>query len=206
MLSNTGFDLWANDYDKTVQLTDESNEYPFAGYKAVLGTIYGSIVASGGNRVLELGFGTGILAKRLYDNDFSITGIDFSQAMIDIAQAKMPDAHLIRHDLTAGIPASLTGEVFDHIVCTYAIHHLTDPQKIHLLRQLRGILTPNGCIFIGDVAFATNAELAACRAACGDDWDDDEIYPTAENLIGEFPELRFEPISHCAGIITITKS
>ena len=206
MLSNIGFDLWANDYDKTVQLTEESNQYPFAGYKAVLGTIYGYILASDGKRVLELGFGTGILAKRLYDNGFSITGIDFSQAMIDIAQAKMPTARLIRHDFTAGVPESLSGEKFDSIVCTYAIHHLTDAQKICLLRQLRAMLNPQGSIYIGDVAFAANAELAACRASCGDDWDDDEIYPTAENLIGEFPELHFEAVSHCAGIITIPKS
>ena len=204
MLNNTGFDLWANDYDKTVQLAEESNEYPFAGYKAVLGTIHQTIIR-GGKRVLDLGLGTGILAKKLYDDGFSITGIDFSQAMIDIAQAKMPNARLIRHDFTAGVPESLASETFDSIVCTYAIHHLTDPQKINLLHQLRGMLAPQGCIFIGDVAFADNAELAACRAACGDHWDDDEIYPTAENLTGEFPALHFEAISHCAGIITIPK-
>lgn len=33
MLSKQGFDLWAKDYDKTVQLSEENNEYPFAGYK-----------------------------------------------------------------------------------------------------------------------------------------------------------------------------
>ena len=205
MLNNTGFDLWANDYYKTVQLTEESNEYPFAGYKAVLGTIHQHIISRGGKRVLELGFGTAILAKKLYDNGFSITGIDFSQAMIDIAQAKMPGARLIRHDLTAGVPETLIGETFDHIVCTYAIHHLTDPQKTCLLRQLCGMLSPNGHIYIGDVAFATNAELAACRTSCGDDWDDDEIYPTAENLLTTFPHLQFQQISHCAGVITIAK-
>jgi len=205
MLNNTGFDLWANDYDKTVQLTEESNEYPFAGYKAVLGTIFQAIVGHGGKRVLELGFGTGILAKKLYDSGFSITGVDFSQAMIDIAQPKMPDARLIRHDFSAGLPEHLVSETFDHVICTYAIHHLTDEQKITLLRTLTAMLSPEGCIYIGDVAFAANAELAACRAACGDEWDDDEIYPTAENLLSAFPTLQFQQISHCAGIITIAK-
>lgn len=205
MLNNTGFDLWANDYDKDVQLTEESNEYPFAGYKAVLGTIHQTITRSSGRRVLELGFGTGILAKKLYDSGYIITGVDFSQAMIDIAQTKMPAARLIRYDFAAGLPECLRGETFDFVVCTYAIHHLTDAQKIDLLRELNGMLSPRGCILIGDVAFARNDELAACRASCGDDWDDDEIYPTAENLLPVFPHLQFQQISYCAGVITISR-
>ena len=33
MLSNTGFDLWADNYDKDVGISNEENCYPFAGYK-----------------------------------------------------------------------------------------------------------------------------------------------------------------------------
>lgn len=36
MLNSDGFDLWANEYDKTVNLNEENNGYPFAGYKDVL--------------------------------------------------------------------------------------------------------------------------------------------------------------------------
>ncbi len=32
MLDNKGFDLWADGYDKSVGISDEGNEYPFAGY------------------------------------------------------------------------------------------------------------------------------------------------------------------------------
>ena len=39
MLDQTGFDLWANGYDKTVGISDEENSYPFAGYKKILGLI-----------------------------------------------------------------------------------------------------------------------------------------------------------------------
>ena len=38
------FDLWANDYDKTVGISDEKNTYPFAGYKKVLGFIFQTIM------------------------------------------------------------------------------------------------------------------------------------------------------------------
>lgn len=40
MLDNKEFDLWVDGYDKSVQLSDEDNQYPFAGYKDVLNTIY----------------------------------------------------------------------------------------------------------------------------------------------------------------------
>lgn len=36
MLSNKGFDLWADGYDKSVNISDEDGKYPFAGYKTVL--------------------------------------------------------------------------------------------------------------------------------------------------------------------------
>ncbi len=47
MLNNRGFDLWANGYDDSVKLSQESNTYPFAGYKEVLNTIYGRIREAG---------------------------------------------------------------------------------------------------------------------------------------------------------------
>jgi len=36
MLDNQGFNLWADDYDKTVQISEENHLYPFAGYKEYL--------------------------------------------------------------------------------------------------------------------------------------------------------------------------
>ena len=39
MLNREGFDLWADGYDKSVRLSEESDTYPFAGYRAVLGEI-----------------------------------------------------------------------------------------------------------------------------------------------------------------------
>ena len=36
MLNSKGFDLWADDYDKSVGVSEEENRYPFAGYKRIL--------------------------------------------------------------------------------------------------------------------------------------------------------------------------
>ena len=36
MLDNKGFNLWADGYDRSVDISDEDNTYPFAGYKKYL--------------------------------------------------------------------------------------------------------------------------------------------------------------------------
>lgn len=124
MLDSRGFDLWADGYDRSVDISDEDNTYPFAGYKKVLAGIYDAIRKGKGKRVLDIGFGTGILAGKLYENGYDITGIDFSERMIQIAKEKMPSARLIQHDFSKGLPAELADSQFDVIICTYAIHHL----------------------------------------------------------------------------------
>ena len=90
MLNNTGFDLWADGYDKSVGLSDENDRYPFAGYRAMMNALYQRVLAQSGHNVLDIGFGTGILTSRLYEQGCRIYGQDFSARMIELAQAKMP--------------------------------------------------------------------------------------------------------------------
>lgn len=203
MLDNKGFDLWADGYDQSVAVCEASDDYPFAGYREVLGSIYRTIRQQEAARVLDIGLGTGVLAKRLYDCGYTITGVDFSPVMLRLAGEKMPGARLICHDFTQGLPALLAEESFDFIVSTYAIHHLADGQKLDFLTQLLARLTPGGKILLGDVAFPTGEALEACRKACGDRWDGDEHYPVVERLAVQCPQTQFEPISFCSGVITV---
>lgn len=203
MLDRLGFDLWADKYNISVKISDEEDSYPFAGYKKVLNFVYNGVRGGKGARVLDLGFGTGVLAERLYKDGYLVTGVDFSRRMTELAAEKMPKARLIVHDLTRGLPAELTGERFDAVVCTYSIHHLNEEQKTELIRQILACLEPGGTLYIGDVAFETRSEREKCRRQSGDAWDEDEIYPVAEEIKQVFPQTEFEKISHCAGVLTI---
>lgn len=203
MLDSRGFDLWADGYDRSVDISDEDNTYPFAGYKKVLTGIYEAIRKGQGKRVLDIGFGIGILAGKLYENGYDITGLDFSERMIQIAQEKMSSARLIQHDFSKGLPAELCDSQFDAIICTYAIHHLDDDAKIVFLKELQTHLLPAGRIYIGDVAFGTREELNACRDICGDEWDEDEFYLVAEEVSKRIVGVQFEKVSYCAGILTL---
>jgi putative AdoMet-dependent methyltransferase len=205
MLNRNGFDLWANDYDKYVSLSEKANKYPFAGYIKVLGTIYDIIRSGNGKNILDIGFGTGILSKKLYDEGYSIYGIDFSAQMIEIAKRKMPNAMLIQHDFTQGLPSFPSNIAFNFIVCTYAIHHLNNSQKIILIKELINHLSVGGKVLIGDVAFETIREMEQCKAQCGSDWDNDEIYPVADVLKPIFPFMQFNKISFCSGVFSFEK-
>lgn len=91
MLNNKGFDLWADGYDKSVGMSDEDGTYPFAGYKQVLNEIYNRVLTDKCNTVLDIGFGTGTLTTKLYEQGCRIWGQNFSERMIALAKAKMPE-------------------------------------------------------------------------------------------------------------------
>lgn len=206
MLDKLGFDLWANNYDKSVKLSEETNSYPFAGYKEVLNEIYKSIKTLGTAKILDIGFGTAVLASKLYEEGYKIYGIDFSDKMINIAKSKMPNATLIKTDFNNGLPMEIENEKFDFIICTYAIHHLKDSDKVNFIKDLLDKnMNVNGKIFIGDVAFVTNNELHKCKFENLNIWDDDEIYITLENMIKEIPTAKFHKITFCSGVLTFER-
>lgn len=66
--------------------------------------------------------------------------------MIELAQAKMPDARLYQGDFSKGLVPELCARQYDAIVATYSLHHLTDTQKIGFLRALLPLLKQDGCL------------------------------------------------------------
>lgn len=245
MLNDAGFDLWAKSYDISVGQCEDAGQYPFAGYKNVLDSIYRRVSesssgrasgsdsgkasesdsgkasgsgfgkasgsdsgkASGSNSVsiLDIGFGTGILTERLYKDGFIISGIDFSNQMIETARSKMPGAALFCHDFSHGLPRELDRTAFDFIISTYAMHHLTDAKKAVFIMDLQKHLKKDGEILIGDIAFETREQLNACKAECGDAWDEEEIYIVFDEIAEELTAVHAEfiPVSFCSGIISI---
>ncbi|GHV06663.1 hypothetical protein FACS1894217_05810 [Clostridia bacterium] len=206
MLDSYGFDLWANEYDKSVEISDENNEYPFAGYKALMNSIYGVVMQRCPAKILDIGFGTALLSEQLYNKGNTITGIDFSDEMVKIAKEKMPKARLIRHDFSLGIPQSLLFEKFDFIVTTYAIHHLTDNAKIDFIMALLVMLEKDGRIIIGDVSFQTRDDLDKCKNSCGDAWDNDEFYFVFEEIydrLNAYCDMKYHKFSDCSGVLEI---
>ena len=205
MLNDKEFDLWAEDYDRSVALSDGSGTYPFAGYRELLGEIYRRVLSGGAKDVLDIGFGTGTLTAKLYESGCSISGQDFSEKMVELARSKMPEAALYCGDFSRGLAEPLMRKRYDAIVATYSLHHLTDRQKTGFIKGLLPLLREGGQLYIGDVAFETRAALEACRSAAGERWDGDEIHFVFDELKRDFPKMTFEAFSSCAGLLTLTR-
>ena len=86
------FDRWAPTYDDMLKFSKDS--FPFAGYDDILDRIVELATPTDGMRILDLGIGTGELAKRFVDYNCEIWGLDFSEQMLELAAKKIPSAIL----------------------------------------------------------------------------------------------------------------
>jgi len=157
--------------------------HPFAGYRQVLNEIYRRVLAGGAKTVLDIGFGTGTLTAKLYEQGCEIWGQDFSENMMTLAKAKIPNARLFCGDFLLHLAEELKRNRYDAILATYSLHHLTDVQKANPVNSLLPLLKEGGYIYICDVAFETRAVLERCRTLAGDEWDDEECYFIAEEFL-----------------------
>ncbi|GAK08359.1 class I SAM-dependent methyltransferase [Geomicrobium sp. JCM 19038] len=157
--------------------------------------------------ILDIGFGTGVLTGKLYDAGHHITGLDFSDKMIQIAEEKMPNARLIQWDLTNGFPDQILAAKYDYIVSTYALHHFTDAYKVQLLEQVLPTLKKEGKLLIGDVSFQTEEDHNRCRDRYKDVWDYDEYYFVFEEIkkrLAGNKQIEYTQLSHCGGVFALT--
>ena len=105
-----------------------------------------------GARVLDAGCGAGVPVTRLLSQHFDVTGVDFSEAQIELARRLVPQARFLCADLTE---LALPDGSFDAICSYYAIIHI--PREMHraLLRNFQRMLKPSGlallCLGAGDL-------------------------------------------------------
>lgn len=207
MLSSQGFNLWADNYDQTVELSEENNRYPFAGYKEILNTIYNEVMQKDGAKILDIGVGTAVLTSKLYEKGYQIDGIDFSSKMLAIAEGKMPQAHLMEWDIRKGIPPHILNKKYDSIISTYTLHHLTDKEKIPFINKLLTMLNKNGKLFIGDISFENRTKLKQCREDHINYRDEDEFYFVYDEIKDlSTGECKFYPFSHCGGLFILSQT
>ena len=78
--------------------------------------------------ILDLACGTGTIAKALCEKGYTVTGLDLSEEMLNVAVAKnISDAFFVKGDMTAfELPSPVDG-----CICSMdAINHLTDYMKV----------------------------------------------------------------------------
>ncbi len=144
----------ADEYDDDVK----NEAHPVRnGYAAALTWVVAQADVQPSDVVVDLGIGTGNLARQL-PSAARLIGVDVSIRMMASARAKLgAGVELVEDDLLAW--AHRDGPV-DVVVSSFAVHHLTDAEKSVLFAQLRRRLAPGGRMVFADLAF----ESAKARA------------------------------------------
>lgn len=96
-------------------------------------------------RILDVGCGAGEpIAQYLIEQGFDVTGIDFSNTMLDIIRTRYPNNKWHYMDMRhLNLP-----DKFDGIIAWHSFFHLThDDQKI-TLQKFAEHLTPNGVLML----------------------------------------------------------
>lgn len=98
-----------------------------------------------GARVLDLGCGTGEpIARWFMAEGFSVTGIDFSQAMLERAQSRWPDG-----DWRVGDMRNFDlGERFDAIIAWNSFFHLTAEEQVDCIARMAKHLKVGGAVLL----------------------------------------------------------
>ena len=207
MCDANDFDRWAESYDEDVIQSDQAETFPFAGYAQVLDRISNLVLAKEPGQLLDLGTGSGTLASRFYQAGWQVTAVDFSDEMLNQARQRMPNAVFVLSDFSVDLPQELVGSSFDFIVMTYAFHHLVYGKQADFIRSLMPLVTKNGKILIGDIAFETQTDLKVCQKRFPGDWDEEEFYPILSEIKAQLPELQvdYEVVSFCAGVFRVSK-
>lgn len=97
-----------------------------------------------GARVLDLGCGSGTVARRLADR-YDVTGVDISRAQLERARRKVPQATFLHADATE---LDFSPGSFDAVVSTFVFGHIPRAEQGPLLERVHGWLGPGGWLLV----------------------------------------------------------
>ncbi|WP_299547171.1 class I SAM-dependent methyltransferase [uncultured Tateyamaria sp.] len=98
-----------------------------------------------GARVLDLGCGTGEPIARWFKAEgFDVTGVDFSQPMLDIARSRWPDGDWRQGDMRDFD----LGERFDGVIAWNSFFHLTESDHRDCIARMAQHLEDNGVLML----------------------------------------------------------
>ena len=106
--------------------------------------------------LLDVGCGSGRLSRRLFEQGFSVFGVDINPDAIHAARCSPASANAVGHslrfevvDFAEDASPRLDGGPFDVVICQLVISIIgTIRQRANLLRHVHGVLRPGGRLFL----------------------------------------------------------
>ena len=107
-----------------------------------------------GQRVLDLGCGTGALTLRAAQKDARVRGIDVNPQMLEIAQQRAEEASLSQNielcQMGVAEVGSEEAESYDVVMSGLCFSELTAEELAYTLREVTRILKPGGLLLVAD--------------------------------------------------------
>ncbi len=141
------------DWDRHVRHADELSRTP--GFRALRDSILTRAKPESGERALDIGTGTGLLALPLAEQCASVWAIDISPAMVEhlrwlVAGRQLTNLYPLEASATS-LPLD-DGSV-DLVVSNYCFHHLDAAGKRRCVEEIHRVLVPGGRMAFGDMMF-----------------------------------------------------
>ena len=96
-------------------------------------------------KVLDAGCGAGFPVSHILAKQFDVTGVDFSEAQIELAKENVPNAKFICEDMTK---LDFLDDTFDGICSYYAIIHIPREEHHPLLVNFHRMLKTGGMVLL----------------------------------------------------------
>jgi ubiquinone/menaquinone biosynthesis C-methylase UbiE len=123
-----------------------------------------------GERVLDVGCGTGSLALRCAERGARATGIDISPRMLDVARAKAEAAGLkdeieLRELSAIDLDESFAEQSFDVVMSSLMFSELSEEEQRFVLRECHRLLRNGGRLLVADEVLPRTWPLRALSRA-----------------------------------------
>lgn len=133
-------------FDRAVTFYDQTRGFPPGIAEQVVESVLRLLIP--GARLLEIGIGTGRIAKPILARQFQITGLDISIKMMQRLKENLSSGlatlHLIQAD-ACDLP--LARQSFEAVLAVHVLHLIPNQQQV--LEEIRRVLKPGGSLFIG---------------------------------------------------------
>jgi SAM-dependent methyltransferase len=98
--------------------------------------------------VLDVGCGTGLLARRLSGSGYRVVGIDPSEGMLEVMRARGPEVQAVK---ASGDALPFPSDGFDLVVTVATLHHIAAPDRVRgTLAEMIRVCRPGGRVVVWD--------------------------------------------------------
>lgn len=117
---------------------------PFGGEGRFRGAVVSALGLKRGQRVLELGVGTGSMTRRMLDAGLVVVGLDLAEPMLERARNRAPEADLRRADILE----FQTDTPFDGVLLAFVLHEMSAETRSGALATAHRSLAPGGRLVV----------------------------------------------------------